>query len=184
MRLLASAFAVLLVSVLGCAGDSSSLMSVWNDGGPGGAFGGQGGQTVPSSGGAGGTAGASGGGSIAVRGGTRDLATAQCTSATAPACPVDGVYLNCVQSHCGPLVTDCYYSDGVSSAAGGRCRAYANCMLGCPCDRDKYDCENQCLQDYGFTDTSCSQCLVTLFTCLTSNGCTPPATCASSSGGS
>jgi hypothetical protein len=176
MRLPTLAFALLLVSGWSCAGDSSAPMSVWNDGGPGGSGGGQGGQTVPSAGGAGGAA---SGGSVAVKGGTRDLATAQCTSASSGGCAVDAVYLYCVESRCGTQLVDCYYSDGRSSTVGGRCQAYAKCMLACPCDSGQNACQNKCLEDYVFTNASCSMCLATLYSCMDGNGCALPSTCAS-----
>ena len=180
MRRLAFASFVLLVPVWGCAGDSSSLMSVWNDGGPGGSLGGQGGQGMPSSGGAGGVP---GGGSVAVKGGTRDLATTQCTSASTGGCAVDGVYLDCLTSYCQAALVACYYSDGVSSAAGGKCRAYANCMLACPCDSGQDACQSACMENQAVTNSSCSMCLFDLYGCSAANGCNLPTACASSTGG-
>jgi hypothetical protein len=67
MRLLALLFVTGSLAVVGCAGDSSSVMSVWNDDGGVGGAGGQ-----PPVGGAGG---AGGGGTVLVPGGVRDLLT-------------------------------------------------------------------------------------------------------------
>ena len=181
MRILAWLSAIALVSLHGCAGDSSSVMSVWNDGGPGGA---SGGNTVVSSGGSGGSGGSiTGSGSIAVPGGTRDLATAQCTSTSGGTCPVPADYLTCLTSTCSTQLTSCYYSDGVSAAAGGACRAYANCMLACPCNAGRSNCEDGCMQNYYLTDTTCSTCMVNLLVCSSGHGCTIPSTCSTSSGG-
>jgi hypothetical protein len=71
-------------------------MSVWNDGGPGGAAGGSGGALVPSSGGVGGgMGGVVGTGTVAVKGGTRDVATAHSdgVAATGGECQA---YANCM----------------------------------------------------------------------------------------
>jgi hypothetical protein len=172
MRLLASCLALVLASVLGCAGDTSALMSVWNDGGPGGT-------STPSSGGAGG----GGGGTLAVPGGTRDLATTQCTVTADGTCQVPSDSLTCLEGKCGSNLTDCYYSDGVSAAAGGRCQSYANCMLACPCDSGRSNCEATCLQKYAPTDSDCLACITSLLVCSSIYGCTPPTTCGSPSGG-
>jgi hypothetical protein len=157
-------------------------MSVWNDGGPGGAAGGHGGTSTPSSGGAGGVGGV-GADTIAVPGGTRDLATTQCTSTTGATCPVPGDYLACLEGYCSAKLTACYYSAGVSSAAGGMCRAYANCMRACPCNSGRSSCEDACMQNYASTDPNCSTCMLDLLVCSSTYGCTIPSTCASSSGG-
>ncbi len=181
MRSLAFAVVVVLSS-WGCAGDSSSVMSVWNDGGPGGSLGGQ---TVVATGGAGGAGGGSGlaRGSVAVRGGTRDLATTQCTRTSGTACAVDRTYLDCLEGRCSASLTTCYSSDGISAATGGKCRAYANCMLDCPCDSGKSACENTCLDDHGYSDASCGLCLLDLYRCSDANGCVLPTTCVRSSDG-
>ncbi len=178
MRFLASCLALVLASLIGCAGDSSSLMSVWNDGGPGSAAGGRGGSSTPSSGGIGGGAGA-----LAVPGGTRDLATTECTATSDGSCPVPSDSLTCLEGKCGSNLTDCYYSDGVSAAAGGRCQSYANCMLACPCDDGRTNCEATCQQKYAPTNSDCLACITGLFFCSSFYGCPPPTTCASSSGG-
>jgi hypothetical protein len=159
-------------------------MSVWNDGGPAGAAGGQsgqgeGGHTV-SPGGAGGgmVGGASGGSSIVVPGGVRDLATTQCTSTSGGTCPVPSSYLQCLESSCGTNLTACYYSDGVSSAAGGACRSYANCMLACPCNSGRSNCETSCMQSYAMADPTCSTCMLNLLGCASTYGCNLPTSCA------
>jgi hypothetical protein len=182
MRVLASLLLLSGFSIVSCGGDSSSPMSVWTDGGPqgegGAAAGGAGGSPV---GGAGGSpvGGTSGSGTLAVPGGARDLATAQCIAASGGTCPVPADYINCLRSKCGDKVTACYFSDGVSAAAGGACKDYANCMLACPCNSGRSSCEQSCLQNYTGSP-ACSQCLLYLFTCSSSNGCTLPATCAAS----
>ncbi len=196
MRILASVFVTGTIAFVGCAGDSSALMSVWNDGGVvtssfvGGApgTGGQGGQAPYHTGGAGGGVtiplGGSGGGSIHVAGGARDLTTAQCTSTSDGTCPVSTDYLACLEGNCGSNLTACYYSDGFSRAAGGVCVSYANCMLACPCDAGRTNCENKCLQSYVTVDPDCSTCLFNLLACTSKYNCPPTTTCASVSGGS
>jgi hypothetical protein len=182
MRLLAWLSAPVVVSLLGCAGDSSALMSAWNDGGPGGVTGGS---TQPAVGGAGGSGGqvTIPAGSISVPGGVRDLATAQCTSTSGGTCPAPADYLSCLTTKCSGKLTFCYYSDGVSVAAGGKCRAYANCMLACPCNSGRSSCEDSCLLNYGSSDASCSTCLVDLAVCASGAGCILPSTCSSANGG-
>src|SRR5450759_935407 len=160
MRFLTSLTVFGLLAISACSGESSSVMSTWNDGGAGGAAGGQGGQIDPSSGGAGGSAGGSpGGGSIVVPGGTRDLQTTQCTSTSGGTCAVPGSYLACLEGSCGAKLTACYYSDGVSRAAGGVCQRYANCMLASPCNSSRTNCENSCMQNYASPNPDCSACL-------------------------
>jgi hypothetical protein len=187
MRLLASFLVITAAAWFGCAGDSSALMSTWNDGGPGGAAGGPGGSIGPAAGGAGGQAGGSTGnvtsGGVTVQGGIRDLATTECTKTTGATCPWPAVTLDCLKSNCAMPLTRCYYSDGVSAAAGGTCQAYANCMLKCPCTVARATCEDTCLNNYATTDTTCAMDLVSLWTCANTYGCTPPATCTISSGG-
>jgi hypothetical protein len=173
-------------------------MSVWPDGGVGGvggttvAHGGSGGSPAGGSGGSGGSpvggaggspVGGSSGGSLAVPGGTRDLATAQCTKTTGNTCPVPGDYIGCLQSKCGSTLTSCYYSDGVSTAAGGQCKDYANCMLACPCDSKRSACEDACRQNYAMANPSCSSCLVNLAICSSTNGCALPTTCSANTTG-
>jgi hypothetical protein len=199
-----SLFAVL--AVCGCAGDSSSLMSVWNDGGfvsaaggqggavggqggavggQGGAAGGQAGQVVISLGGSvGGGGGVPGRGSIVVAGGVRDLPTVQCTSASGGSCPVPVEILNCIQANCGGELVSCYYSDGVSAAAGGLCKDYAACMLASPCDGTKQKREEYCMSNFATTNPDCSGCMFKLYTCSVKFGCPIPTTCAVSAGGS
>jgi hypothetical protein len=185
-----------------CAGDTSSIMSVWNDGGfvaatggagtgqggavtgqggavtgQGGAVGGQAGQTVVSNGGSGGSGGAIAGVSIQVPGGVRDLATTLCTSASGTVCPFPTDKVACLETNCGATLTKCHYSDGVSAAAGGLCQRYANCMLACPCDKGQKACEDKCTADFASTNPDCSGCIVELYTCMSKFGCTPPTTC-------
>jgi hypothetical protein len=153
-------------------------MSVWNDGGPGG----QGGTVVPSSGGVGGSVGGSvGTGTIAVKGGMRDLATTQCASTSGNTCPWPASSLDCLKTKCATQLVKCYYSDGVSAAAGGDCQAYANCMLKCSCDSGRSTCEETCMQNAWLTDPTCSSCMINMLTCSSTNGCLPPTTCTLSS---
>jgi hypothetical protein len=183
MRLLASFLAIALACVLGCGGDSSSVMSVWNDGGPGGAAGGSGGALVPTSGGVGGgMGGVVGTGTVAVKGGTRDVATAQCIATSGGTCPWPSESVSCFKTRCASSLVKCYYSDGVA-ATGGECQAYANCMLQCSCDSGRSACEDTCMQSYWVTDPACSSCMLNLLTCASTNGCIPPGTCTPSSGG-
>jgi len=179
MRLLASFLALALACVLGCAGDSSSVMSVWNDGGPGGSAAGQGGSIV----GSGGTGGGVGSGTLAVEGGIRDLATTQCTVTSGATCPWPAETLTCIKSQCSAELTKCYYSDGVSAAAGGTCQDYANCMLKCPCTAARGTCEDSCRESVAAGEAGCNMCLFDLFNCATDHGCPPPTTCTVSSGG-
>jgi len=130
MRLLALLFVTGSFALVGCSGDSSALMSVWNDSGAGGAggkpmTGGVGGQGAVNGGSGGGVTiplGGSGGsvvsGTIRVTGGTRDLASAQCLSTSGGACPVSGSYLTCLEGNCPTNLTDCYYSDGSPKPRG------------------------------------------------------------------
>lgn len=116
-------------------------------------------------------------GTLAVPGGTRDLATAQCTTTSGGSCAAPADYLGCLKSACAINLTTCYVSDGVATAVGGACRKYANCMLACPCNGGKPSCENTCMSDYWLTDPSCSSCLLSLGICGSSNGCILPTTC-------
>ena len=181
---------------VGCAGDSSVVMSVWDDSGAGGVQSqtggaGDGGQAGPAQGGSGGnvaTAGASGsnGGStssISVPGGTRDLTTTQCTTTSGGTCPVPASYLSCVKTSCGADIAKCYASDGISRAVGGKCMSYANCMLACPCNSARSTCENNCLQNYATYDPDCSSCVLDLLTCFSRYGCTYPSSCSASTSG-
>jgi hypothetical protein len=201
MRFFAVAFVTGLLAVAGCAGDSSSIMSVWNDsgagnapglggnlaqsGGAGGAGGqGFGGQVVSAGGKGGGVTiplGGSGGqpsnGTIPVAGGARDLTTAQCISATGGTCPVSSSYLTCLEGNCGTNLTTCYYSDGISRAAGGVCQSYANCMLGCSCDASRSKCEDACLQNHATANPDCSTCLFNLVSCASKYSCPTMTSC-------
>jgi len=158
-------------------------MSVWNDAGLGGAAGGSGGTVVTSSGGAAGAVGGNAGnGTIDVKGGTRDLATAQCISTTGNACAWPATSITCLKTQCASPLVRCYYSDGVSAAAGGDCQAYANCMLKCSCDSGRSTCEESCLESYWVTDPTCSSCMANMLTCASTYGCLPPTTCTASGG--
>jgi len=209
-----SSFAIFLtgsLAVVGCAGDSSSMMSVWNDsgaangpgtgvkpllsGGAGGAGGqGLGGQMIAQGGsggggitfylgGSGGQSSGGSGGTIRVAGGTRDLTTTQCISTSGGTCPVSTSYLACLEGNCGASITDCYYSDGISSAAGGKCQSYANCMLACPCDAGRSKCEDACQQSYVLAVPDCSTCVGNLYICANRYNCPAMTLCTSSSGG-
>lgn len=208
MRGLALVLAAGTIVYVGCSGDSSALMSVWNDdagvsqsggvvasgGAVGGATGsGYGGQPFAKGGsgggyGSGGAVGAGGsvsGGVVYVPGGWRDLTTAQCMAISGGTCPVSANYTACLQSSCGANLTKCYYSDGYAKAVGGDCRDYANCMLSCPCDDGRSVCENSCLQNFGLADSLCSTCLSNLLTCTITHNCPPMTACSTSgSGGS
>ena len=191
MRLVGLLFVMGSFAFVGCAGDSSVLMSVWDDGGAGGmgdqsptgGGGGAGGKSVSSQGGA---AGASAGGasSISVPGGTRDLSTTQCTTASSGTCPVPASYLSCIKTNCGASITECYASDGISRAVAGDCMSYANCMLACPCDAGRSKCESNCQQNYATYDPDCSSCLIRLLTCTSKFGCTFPTSCSARVSGS
>ncbi len=185
MRLLA---ALSLAGLLaGCSGDSSAVMSVWNDGGSAGAGGarGQGGQgpaTTAGVGGAGGAVVPTGGiagsaGVVVVPGGSRDVVTTQCTTTSSGGgCPADLAFLQCLTGPCGKSLAACYQGDSV--APTGLCGPFAACMLTCPCDGGRSTCEAACLQNKGFGDADCSPCLGDLYSCWSKNGCAPPV-CAS-----
>jgi hypothetical protein len=189
MRLLASFLVIGFLTFPGCGGDTSVLMSVWNDSGVGGVMGhggaGGSGGALPSGGGAGGTTiignGGSGGNiantTVAVEGGARDLVTALCVRTICPDLP-------CLRENCSSSITECYYSDGISSAAGGKCQNYANCMLKCPCNTARKKCEDTCLQNHVAMDPDCSTCMWTLTVCTTQKGCMPPSTCTGTGGSS
>jgi hypothetical protein len=163
MRFLAFLSVLGSLAFVGCAGDTSVRMSVWNDGGVGGA----GGQQM--------TGGSSGSvSSISVTGGTRDLATTRCITGT---CPVPSSSLSCLKANCAADIATCYTSDGVSKAASGFCMAYANCMLACPCNANSSKCESDCLQNEASTD--CLTKLNNLYNCSNNSGCTST-TCATS----
>jgi len=182
MRLLATVTTVLLLSLGGCDGESSVLMSVWNDGGPGGGLGGQGGgaggqggQVLSGAGGAAGAGGALAGGSVVVPGGVRDLTTAMCTQATGGTCVAPPGFISCAQTYCSAKLVACYYSDGVSVALGGVCQAYANCMLASPCDSRGTKFQNDCALNFATTD--CGLCLASLLSCFSTYGCGDPYAC-------
>lgn len=198
MRLVGLLLVMGSFAFFGCAGDSSVVMSVFDDSGAGGdqppigGAGGEGGQSVSHQGGTGGsvaTGGVAGGSagsgsSISVTGGTRDLATTQCTAASGGTCPVPGSYLTCIKTSCGASLAECYTSDGISRAVGGQCMSYANCMLACPCDAGRSKCEGNCQQNFATYDPDCSSCLLGLLTCSSKFGCTFPTSCAASISGS
>jgi hypothetical protein len=160
-----------------CSGDSSSVMSSWND-----ETGGQSGGATGGSSGAGGRAGAGGNGgavttstggvsgdSIVVRGGTRDPITAQCTATSnGGGCPVDTSLLSCMQGPCGSSFSDCF------QGTNGPCGDYAACMFNCPCDSGRSTCENACLSDKGWGSETCSPKMVDLLVCWSNNGCAVP----------
>jgi len=190
----------------GCSGDSSALMSVWNDdagvvrtGGAvasGGAAGGYGGQpfVMGGSGGGysgqafvmGGSGGAIGaGGSVSsvvvyVPGGTRDLATNLCTTTSGGTCPVSGDYIACLKSDCATNLSQCYYLDGHAKAVGGDCLDYANCMLGCSCGAERSACEESCVQSFAYANSVCSDCFSNLWLCSISHYCPQKTLCPTS----
>jgi hypothetical protein len=169
MRFLAFLFVTGLLAAVGCAGDSSSVMSVWNDSGVGGNAG------QPPAGGAGG-GGGDGSGTIIVAGGVRDLATAQCISTSGGGCLFSADDLACIKGNCAQELSACYSQPGIStSAAGGACLDFANCLLKCPCDRSQSTCETGC-QKYAYTNT-CGMCIVSLGTCASTHNCPQTQTC-------
>ena len=178
MRFLAS---ILVTGLLvGCSGDSSSLMSVWNDGSaansPGaggtpltGGTGGTGGSSTIAQGGAGGQVAA---GTIIVTGGIRDVATAQCISTSGGACPLSSSDLACLKSNCGASLTTCYSASGTAgSASGGKCLKYAECMLGCPCNAGKSTCESNCFSNDVTAIPDCFSCIIDLGSCAGKFSC-------------
>ena len=189
----------------GCDGDSSSIMSVWNDrdagdgvvgnpsaGGAGGQ-GGQGGHITIATGGSGGTftsaqGGAGGqpsGGTIGVPGGIRDVATTQCMTTSGGSCPYSSAYLACLQGNCASNLVACYSPSATSASSGaGVCLKYANCMIGCPCDGTKTNCENACLQNYATSNPDCSMCLFNLVSCASKFNCPTTASCSIMTSGS
>jgi hypothetical protein len=164
-----------------CSGDSSSVMSSWDDdtGGAGGSIGGRGGSASGGQGSVGkGGSGGSGGvatttvptggmaGNIVVPGGARDTSNAQCVSTSSGGgCPVGGTLLKCLQGPCASAVSACY------QGTSGPCAAYATCMFNCPCDGRRSACELTCLNDKGTGDEKCSPYIVDLAACLSLNGC-------------
>jgi hypothetical protein len=167
MRVLAWIPSLVVLVMWSCGGDSSAILSTRSDGSIAPAAGGQGGAV----GGQGGQAGASSQGSVAVRGGARDLATTQCTEASGTACAVPAENLRCLDENCAENLVDCYYSDGVSTAAGGRCQGLANCILACPCDSDAKKCQDGCVTKHAPLNSDCGNCLYGLAICVNSSGC-------------
>jgi hypothetical protein len=182
MRLLAFLLVTGSLALVGCAGDTSSLMSVWNDGSvgggqpPAGGAGGEGG-----AGGAGGEGG--GGGTVAVPGGVRDRATAQCISTSGGACMFSSDYLACLKGNCASYLSTCYSQPGTFTTAGGSCLQFANCMLLCSCDGNKSTCEDGCMQKYASVN-NCWMCIANLNTCGNDHSCLQTSVCPASSGGS
>ncbi len=176
----------------GCSGDSSALMSVWNDdagvvrtGGAvasGGAAGGYGGQpfVMGGSGGAIGAGGSVSSGVVDVPGGTRDLATNLCTITSGGTCPVSGDYIACLKSDCATNLSQCYYLDGHAKVVGGDCRDYANCMLGCSCGDERSACEESCVQSFAYANSVCSNCFSNLWLCSISHDCPQRTLCPTS----
>jgi hypothetical protein len=168
-----------------CSGDSSSVMSVWTDDDTGGSLGAGGQSTtstgtggwVGSKGGSGGQAttvpaptGGSGGSVVTVRGGTRDVATAQClTTSNGGGCPADAAYLQCLKTSCASALAACY-----QAGASGACADFAACMFACPCDSGRSDCEYGCLTTKGYGDSKCTSRLGDLMGCGSLQGCATP----------
>jgi len=166
MRFFAIAFLTGLLAVVGCAGDSSSVMSVWNDSGAGGtggstAEGGSGGQVSTET--------------ISVVGGIRDVATAQCISTSGGACSLSSADLSCLKGNCGSSLAKCYSTNG--TAAGGQCLTYANCMLQCPCNAGKSNCENNCFSNDVTAIPDCYSCIIDLSTCASRYSCPMTSAC-------
>jgi len=169
MRFLASILVTGWLVLVGCSGDSSSIMSVWNDSGvvnsPG-TGGASGGSTI-AQGGSGGSGGQIGTGTTGVPGGIRDVATAQCISGGS--CPLSSADLSCIKGNCGESLTTCYNVSGASG--GGACVNYANCLLQCPCDGGKSKCEGDCFQNHVTSDFNCLYCISELATCASKFSC-------------
>lgn len=157
-----------------CSGDSSSVLSSWNDetGGVGGGLVGAGGSA--GKGGSGGSGGvvtttvSTGGtaGNITVRGGARDATTAQCVSTSSGGgCPIGGSLLRCLQGPCASALAGCF------QGTSGPCAGYATCMFNCPCDSGRSLCETNCLTDKGSGDDTCGPHLLDLSACLSVNDC-------------
>jgi len=174
MRTCVSILPFLVLAVWSCGGDSSSLMSVRNDGAvvsaTGGITGGAGqGGEAPGQGGQ--TGGVVGGDTVTVPGGTRDVATTFCTTTTGDDCAVPAEKIACGKTYCNANLIDCYSADG----SGGKCKSYATCRLACSCDvKERVKCENKCMADYGMTDPTCSECLTSLWLCSAQYKCSPP----------
>jgi hypothetical protein len=169
MRALAWIMPMVCFSLWGCGGDSSAVMTTS----------GSGAVVIPSgTGGQGGTTGGQGGspgGTVAVPGGARDLATVQCIGPSGTICD----YYSCLKANCGAKLQECYISDGVSAAAGGLCRDYANCMLACSCDSSGKKCEDTCQATHAPSGSVCWNCLYGLVVCSTGYNCPLSTSCMS-----
>jgi hypothetical protein len=170
MRAPAWILSFVLVALWGCGGDSSAVMTTSGGGVV----------VIPSgSGGLGGTTGGQGGspgsGTLPVPGGARDLATVQCIGPSGTICD----YYACLKANCGAKLQECYISDGVSAAAGGLCRDYANCMLACSCDSSGKKCEDTCMATKAPSGSACWTCLYGLVVCSTGYNCPISASCLS-----
>jgi hypothetical protein len=159
-----------------CSGDSSSVMSAWNDGdgGSAAATGGSGGQSVAKGGSGGGvttsTGGSAGGigGTVTVPGGARDAQTAQCTVTSAGGgCPVDSAFLQCLKGPCGSALSAAYQGNT------GPCADYASCMFNCSCGAGRSACENDCFNK-AYSSSSCSPRMIDLMACWSLNNCAWP----------
>jgi len=211
MRGLALVLAAGTIVYVGCSGDTSALMSVWNDAGvgpaggaTGGGYGGRPFVVGGSGGGYGGhpfVMGGSGGVATGGFGGVGGVGGAAGTSGG-----VSGVvYVNggvrdvvtglCISASGGSCAVSKGYLaclDGSCArdrnqcydvATGGPCQDYVNCMLSSPCDAQKDAYESKCLQAYGAGELSCWNCLVSLSSCATSSNCPSMNECPSSVGG-
>jgi len=164
--ILVSIFVLGWLVLAGCSGDSSSIMSVWNDSGvvnPPGTGGASGGSTSAQ----GGSGGQIGTGTTSVPGGVRDVATAQCISGGS--CSIASADLSCIKNYCGASLTTCYNASATSGS--GACAQYAHCLLKCPCGAGKSTCEGDCLQNHVTADFSCLYCLSELATCANQFSC-------------
>jgi hypothetical protein len=167
-----------------CSGDSSSVMSSWDDetggalgGGAGGSMGGRGGSAAGGQGGLAGQGGSGGvatttiptggaAGNITVPGGARDAVTAQCISTSSGGgCPIDSTSLQCWKGPCGAAVSACF------KGTSGPCADYAACLFNCPCNAGRSNCEFACLSDKGTGDEKCTPFLNDLGVCLSANSC-------------
>jgi hypothetical protein len=169
----------------GAGGDTRVTAAAAGSGGAGGA----GGARTAGSGGAGGSA------SMAphcdlprsrrVQGGYRSFASTGCLSAAPAAnCAAEDEYWTCMQSECGTRLSDCWAFWEDASLAGcrvgysGRCTSYAECIVDCPCDADRWRCEADCVRDQVLANPDCSACAAQVVGCVSARACAAPPSCA------
>jgi hypothetical protein len=213
MRPAISLFLVGSLAFAACAGETSSLMSVYNDSGVGGqgmASGGAAGHPTGGNGGGtwgtlfntGGTAGTFYGGAGGAMGGRGGAIGGQGGSAgpiSVPGGARDPDTGRCIATTGSACPTS---PDSIACAHGhcegtllecftptgagsfvGQCANYGNCMFACPCDSRKTACENACLQNYASADPDCSTCLLNLGFCMGLFGCSLTEDCTTGTSG-